>query len=617
MHLIKVKFESTKQKTTNNNIVKPSAPSKEQLDSIFSLYSSGKPNEAILAINTLTENYPGTPLLYNILGACYKKLGKIDYSVKMFTTAVSIKPDYAEAHFNLAIALNETSKIGLSIESYKKAISLLPNYPDAHNNLGNIYLKLKKYEDALKHYESAVKYKPKFYEAYNNLGIANKKLERINNAVKGFKKAIEINPQYAKAHLNLGSIFKDLGQDTNAKKSFDKALINEPDNAHAHVILGIFFKEKGQIIDAIKSFKKAISIKPNYGVAYFNLILMKDNRIEGKLIPKMLSHLSSNDISQSDRIAFCFALANTYEKLEKKDDFFKFLNEGNRLRKEDLNYSLERSLPTIKLVKKIYSSTPSANKLPFSYKTSNIRPIFLIGMPRSGSTLVEQILSSHSNVYGAGEIPYFQKIIAPIIEKFIENDTKSSDKKNNGNNISDEDYLSIRQQYLALLSQINASENVIVDKSLLNYRFIGIILNAFPGAKIIHLKRDARATCWSIYKNNFANLGIGFGNNMKDLAGYYKAYSEMMTFWHERFPGKIYDLNYENLTNNQEKETRKLLKYCELEWDDNCLKFHKNKRSVKTASTLQVRKKIYKNSSEAWKKYEAYLGSLIIPLSSY
>ena len=522
-----------------------------------------------------------------------------------------------EEKFDKAKQLHLSGRIK---ESQKIYLGLAKIFKKSHTLfylIGTTFLQLKKFDEAIDNFNNSINLDSNFPETYNNLGIANKKLERINNAVKGFKKAIEINPQYVKAHLHLGSAFKDLGQDANAKKSFDKALIKEPDNAHAHVILGIFFKEKGQIIDAIKSFKKAISIKPNYGVAYFNLILMKDNRIEEKLIPKMLSHLSSNDISQSDRIAFCFALANIYEKLEKKDDFFKFLNEGNRLRKEDLNYSLERSLPTIKLVKKIYSSTPSANKLPFSYKTSNIRPIFLIGMPRSGSTLVEQILSSHSNVYGAGEIPYFQKIIAPIIEKFIENDTKSSDKKNNGNNISDEDYLSIRQQYLALLSQINASENVIVDKSLLNYRFIGIILNAFPGAKIIHLKRDARATCWSIYKNNFANLGIGFGNNMKDLAGYYKAYSEMMTFWHERFPGKIYDLNYENLTNNQEKETRKLLKYCKLEWDDNCLKFHKNKRSVKTASTLQVRKKIYKGSSEAWKKYEAYLGPLIIPLSSY
>ena len=592
-------------------------PPKEQLEAVISLYSSGKIQEAIDTVNNLTKSYPDTPLLFNILGACYKKLGQIDTAAKMFSTAVTINPGYAEAHFNHAIILNETGKTDISVESYKKAIAILPNYSDAHNNLGNIYLDRNQYKDALKHYEFAILYKSDFFEAHNNLGVTNRELEQVNKAVQNFKKAIEINPKFTKAYLNLGNAFKDLGQGTEAKWCFEQVLTYEANNAQAHVSLGTFFKENGQAKDAIKCFKKAISIQPNYGIAYFNLIMMQENKIEEELINKMLSKLSTSELSQTDRINFCFALANTYEKLEKKDDFFKFLNEGNRLRKNDLNYSLERSLATIKLVKKMFLSTPSSNKPSISYKTSNIQPIFVLGMPRSGSTLVEQILSSHNNVHGAGEIQYFRKIITPVIEKYIENETQSNGGKKKNISISDEDYLSIRQEYLNLLSRFNVSENFIVDKSLLNYRFIGIILNTFPEAKIIHLKRDARAICWSIYKNNFPQSGMGFGNNMEDLASYYSSYNEMMTFWHEKFPNKIYDLNYENLTTNQEQETRKLLKYCELEWDDNCLKFHKNKRAVKTASALQVRKKIYKNSSDAWKKYESNLEPLITPLSSY
>tara|TARA_B100000795_G_scaffold8418_1_gene5971 strand:+ start:446 stop:2239 length:1794 start_codon:yes stop_codon:yes gene_type:complete len=597
--------------------VNPLMPPKEQLETVISLYSSGKIQEAIDTVNNLTKSYPDTPLLFNILGACYKKLGQIDTAAKMFSTAVTINPGYAEAHFNHAIILNETGKTDISVESYKKAIAILPNYSDAHNNLGNIYLDRNQYKDALKHYEFAILYKSDFFEAHNNLGVTNRELEQVNKAVQNFKKAIEINPKFTKAYLNLGNAFKDLGQGTEAKWCFEQVLTYEANNAQAHVSLGTFFKENGQAKDAIKCFKKAISIQPNYGIAYFNLIMMQENKIEEELINKMLSKLSTSELSQTDRINFCFALANTYEKLEKKDDFFKFLNEGNRLRKNDLNYSLERSLATIKLVKKMFLSTPSSNKPSISYKTSNIQPIFVLGMPRSGSTLVEQILSSHNKVHGAGEIQYFRKIITPVIEKYIENETQSNGGKKKNISISDEDYLSIRQEYLNLLSRFNVSENFIVDKSLLNYRFIGIILNTFPEAKIIHLKRDARAICWSIYKNNFPQSGMGFGNNMEDLASYYSSYNEMMTFWHEKFPNKIYDLNYENLTTNQEQETRKLLKYCELEWDDNCLKFHKNKRAVKTASALQVRKKIYKNSSDAWKKYESNLEPLITPLSSY
>ena len=342
-------------------------PSKEQLEYAISLYSNGKTNEAIDEVQSLIKSHPNNPLLFNILGACYKKLGQIDTAAKMFETAVTIKPNYAEAHFNHAIALNETGRTELSAESYKKAISILPNYPDAHNNLGNIYLDLNQYHEALKHYESAVAYKPKFSEAYNNIGVTNRELEQIDNAVESFKKAIEVNPKYTKAILNLGNALKDLGQSSEAEECFKQVLINEPDNAQAHLSLGIFFKEKGQIKDAIKSFKRAISVKPNYGVAYFNLTLMKENQIEEKIVSKMLFQLSSKDLSQSDRINFCFALANTYEKLGHQEKFFKFLNEGNRLRKKDLNYSLTRSQGTINLVKNIFSSTPSHNKKSFSY----------------------------------------------------------------------------------------------------------------------------------------------------------------------------------------------------------------------------------------------------------
>jgi hypothetical protein len=166
-----------------------------------------------------------------------------------------------------------------------------------------------------------------------------------------------------------------------------------------------------------------------------------------------------------------------------------------------------------------------------------------------------------------------------------------------------------------VLSHFNVAESVITDKSLLNFRFIGFILTAFPEAKIIHMKRDARAICWSIY--SIYLRGFGFGNDFEDLAGFYGLYTELMDFWHQLFPGQIYDMSYEDLTTNQEEETRKLLQYCELDWDENCLSFHKNKRAVKTASSKQVREKMYQGSSEAWKKYEAHLKPLIKALDSY
>ncbi len=247
-----------------------------------------------------------------------------------------------------------------------------------------------------------------------------------------------------------------------------------------------------------------------------------------------------------------------------------------------------------------------------SYEASTIQPIFIVSLPRSGTTLVEQIIASHQAVYGAGELTTLGNLIAPIIKDF----------STHNNSLTKKDFLSIRQQYLDALSVFNAPEDVITDKMPLNFQYIGFILSAFPEAKIVHLKRDARATCWSIYRRYFFRVGNGWCNhgwayNLDDLAGFYGLYTDLMDFWHQTFPDKIYDLCYEDLTTNQEEETRKLLDYCELDWDENCLNFHTTKRAVKTASALQVRQKMYQGSSEAWKKHEAYLQPLIKGLSSY
>ena len=200
------------------------------------------------------------------------------------------------------------------------------------------------------------------------------------------------------------------------------------------------------------------------------------------------------------------------------------------------------------------------------------------------------------------------KILIPIITECVEKD----DYK-----ISENDFLKIRGQYFKSLTEINASEKIITDKWPLNFRHIGFIFSAFPEAKIVHVKRDARAVCWSIYKHYFSGKGNGWAYNLDDLAKFYKLYDELMEYWHKIYPNKIYDISYEELTKNQEKETKKLIDYCDLEWDPNCLNFHKNKRDVNTASAIQVRKKMYQGSSQDWKSYEGYLKPLVDSLKGY
>jgi len=541
-----------------------------EIESVFLLYNNGRIQEAINLIKVLNESYPNVPLLFNLLGACYKSLGNLDAALQMFETATNIKPDYAEAFFNQGVILKELSKLNEAIDCFQKAIAILPNYPDAHNNLGNALEDLGQREAAIESYEWAISYKVDYAQAYLNLGILFSKFDPIK-AVDYYKKAIVIDPNHDAAYFNLASTYRHLG------------LKNE----------------------AIVAYEKVIEIKPDYADAHKNLSALKKYNKNDSQILKMESLLSKRDLNESDKIILNFALAKVNEDLGNDDDFFKFLNKGNKLRKKELNYTFNKDKNLILKIKEAFKvSLHQVKKSP--NKKSTLKPIFIVGMPRSGTSLVEQIISSHNKVYGAGELEFLGKIMASGLKEFIDNK----------NSFTEKTIVSIREQYLNSLSSLSASESFITDKMPLNFRFVGFILSAFPEAKIIHLNRDPMATCWSIYKHYFKSNGNGYAHNYKDLAAYYFLYKDLMVFWNNLYPDKIYDISYEELTINQEDETRKLLKYCELDWDENCLDFHANTRAVKTTSALQVRQRMYQGSSEAWKKYEIYLQPLIDELAS-
>ena len=544
-----------------------------RIQSVVTLYSNGQVQEALDSVQTLIKDYPKEALLHNICGACYSGLGQLDAALKSYKQALAIKPDYAEANNNLGVTLKELGQLNEAVKCYKKALAIKPDYAEANNNLG----------------------------------VTLQELGQLNEAIKSYEQAIEIKSDYAEAHNNLGNTLRELSLLETAVKHYEQALAIKPDYAQAYHNLGIVFKELGQHDASLKSYEKAVAIKPDYVKAHHSISFLKKCTENDPQITQMQSLLSAGNLSQSDRKHLYFALSKANEDLGKQDEFFEYLHEGNRLRKEELDYSLEIDQKLFSIIKKMFKTPKS-----LSYEASTIQPIFIVSLPRSGTTLVEQIIASHQAVYGAGELTTLGNLIAPIIEDF----------STHNNSLTKKDFLSIRQQYLDALSVFNAPEDVITDKMPLNFQYIGFILSAFPEAKIVHLKRDARATCWSIYRRYFFRVGNGWCNhgwayNLDDLAGFYGLYTDLMDFWHQTFPDKIYELCYEDLTTNQEEETRKLLDYCELDWDENCLNFHTTKRAVKTASALQVRQKMYQGSSEAWKKHESYLQPLIKGLSSY
>ena len=601
-----------KNKILNNlqDVKNHREPPRELIKLIIDNFSSGKKKAAIIEIDSLIKDYPLAPLLFNVSGTFYKSNGQLDIAVTKFEQALVLAPEYAEAHYNLGVTLRELDKIEEAIKSYKKAISIKNAYPNAHFNLGNALLSLKQYDGAIKHFESTIAFNPKFAQAYNNLGLLYKRLGKNQEAGKNFDKALAIKPDYAEAANFRGVIFQNDGDLENAIKYYQKSLGINPNLVDAYNNIGLAEKELNKTDNAIKAFEKALSIDPNFASAYYNLSRFKHYTLSKEQVEKMQLLLSTDGVNQSDLIYINFALASANEGFGNQDDFFKYLHEANHLRKKELNYSFGTSQKLFSIIYEIFTEVPNSIKKPLKINVSTKRPIFILGMPRSGTSLVEQIISSHASVYGAGELSTLMKLLYPILK----------DRLSNGcdNNLSSEKNLTlIREKYLESLAHLKTSANIITDKTPANFQNIGFILSIFPEAKIIHLKRDPRAICWSIYKCNWSETGYGFSYNINDLVKFYGLYSKLMDFWHKKFPGKIYDVCYEDLSANQEQETKKLLEYCELDWDENCLNFHKNKRAVKTASSLQVREKMYQGSSEAWKKYEAHIQPLIDGLKPY
>ena len=538
---------------------------KKEINYAVKLLTNGQINEALKIVEALIKKSPNVPLLYNIRGVCYQTIRELGNAIDDFSQATILKSDYAEAYCNLGVTYQEKGDLVSAVNAYKNAIDNDNNYPTAHNNLGKIFLASGEIDSSIEHLEFAITLKSDFADAHNNLGSAFLRINKLNDAIKSYKKAIALKPDFAVANNNLGIAYLRTGDPKLASKFFENA----------------------------------ITITPGYATAHHNLSGVKVYKEKDKQVSLIESLLIENNLSQKERIYLNFALAKAYEDLGNHEELFKHLNEGNRIRKKEMSNSIADSEEHNELIKLFFNS----NNIKLTYRDSlPIRPIFIVGMPRSGTSLVEQIISSHHEVYGAGEVNNFHNIIMPIIEKHAVNENY---------NLKNDEFALIRKQYSNSLERFYANEKVITDKWILNFKTIGFILSAFPESKIVHLKRDARATCWSIYKHYFSDEGNRWAYDYQDLARFYKSYVGLMDYWHNLFPGKIYDISYEDLTSNQEKETRNLLKYCDLDWDENCLNFYTNTRAVKTASAVQVRNKMYQGSSDVWRQYSEHLKPLL------
>ncbi|SVB56795.1 uncharacterized protein METZ01_LOCUS209649 [marine metagenome] len=354
----------------------------------------------------------------------------------------------------------------------------------------------------------------------------------------------------------------------------------------------------GKIDLAVLSYQEAIKIKPNFAIAYRNLSSVKKFKINDSEIDEMISLIKKNDLSSKDLVNFNFALGKAKNDINDYEKAYTYFSEANRIYKNIIQYDIAKDNNLFKSIKILFNKPipplfdSNANK-----NLDSPKPIFILGMPRSGSTLIEQIISTHSQIYGAGELNILDRIIRDI---------DWSDSKNFQKILK-----VINNQYLSKLKEFNRSNKYITDKMPLNFRWIGFILLSMPQAKIIHTKRNAAATCWSIYKNFFVGRENNYAYNQLDINNFYKLYLNLMNFWKQQFPGQIYELDYEKITENIELESRRVLDYIGVKWEKQCINFHKTKRVVKTNSAQQVRQKLYTGSSAEWHNYKQYLQTLI------
>jgi tetratricopeptide (TPR) repeat protein len=559
--------------------------------------SKGDLKNAIANYKKAIQIYPDYTEAYLNLGNVLMDEGIIDEAIDNYKEAIRINPDYADAYNNMGNALQLEGDLESAIDYYNQAVTINPKFAEAYNNLGSALRGKLDLDDSIDNFKQAIKLKPYYVDAYANMGDAFHAIGRYEEAIESCQQAIKIDPNYSEAYYNMGNALMDIGELEKSIDSYKQTIRLRPKYAEAYNNLGIALQDSGYPGVAIDSYKHAIKIKPDYTLAFRNLTNIYRFKKNDNYFKQMQSLCQEPSISDEQRCELNFALSKASEDLNEVSQSFNYLKMANELRKKILSYDIEQDIELFSQLKKAYPSI-AVNSL---VDQSDLKPIFILGMPRSGTTLVEQIVSSHSEVTGAGELDY--------IDSFGESIARGKIKP------SIDVISNFQKNYIKALKIKSNGNSIITDKMPQNFLYIGLIFSAFPDAKVIHVNRDPAATCWSNYKHYFTSEGLGYAYDVDDTVRYYQLYKDLMQFWRSHYRGRIYELNYDNLTINQEEETRSLLQYLELKWESECLSPQKNKRSVRTASQQQVRQKVYQGSSKQWHKFEPFLNGKLDKLT--
>ena len=470
---------------------------------------------------------------------------------------------------------------------------LIKKFPDQailYNLTSLAYNASGKSAESKKLLSEILKKEPKNFYVLNNMGLTCTELNDYEQAEEYYKSAISLNSDFADPLVNLGSLKTKQNKNEEAKGLFIRALKINDKIIPAKISLAGYYEQLGNFVKAKEIYNEVLEINPNYTIADKSLSLIHKYNLNDNHIRVMEKKLTKN-IEEEDVKRLNFALGKAYKDVGSFKKSFKFYEAGNKLHKK--NFNINNETKHFVKIKKVFEEKIT----PLDDYGQKI--IFVLGMPRSGTTLTEQILSSHKKVYGAGELNFLREAIdVGLFDKSGDFNLKITNLKR------------AKDYYLEKIKIFQNEKKYLIDKAPLNFKWIGFIRLIFPNSKIIHCKRNAMDVCWSNYKNSFSSKLMDYAYDFNDLANFYKAYDRLMEFWKRDFRKNFFDLTYEELISDKSTQTKKLIEFCDLEWDENCLNFHKNKKSVSTASLAQVRQPLYSSSVLKWKNYSDELGGL-------
>lgn len=590
---------------------------------------SAQRKEALPALRAAAQLLPNDAGAHNNLANAFARLGKLDAAVASYRHALHLNPHLAEAYNNLAHALIDLGRFNDAVECSRRAIDLKPGFADAHNNHGSAMLALGRPDQAQASYQRAIALDAGFAEAHNNLGTTLQQRGQIEQAEASYRRALELNPNFAEAHNNLGNTFRSAGQLNQAVISYDRALqINprfakaycnraialrlqghteqaqtscrealkiDPCSSTAVVVLAEADADRGEFAKAEDLFKQAISLDPDSPEAWAGLARLRKMTADDNSWLNQAQRIVNANLPPLKEITLRYAIGKYFDDLQDFDQAFRQFRRANELtRLCRPPHDREQLARTVDFITRKHARKPLSEAGLDGPDCA--RPVLIVGMLRSGTTLAEQILAAHPQAFGAGELAFwslgFERHRAAV------GDVQNALLRD------------LAAEYLRLLRDLSNDALRVIDKMPTNFAFLGLIHAALPQARIIHMQRNPLDTCLSIYFQHFETT-VSYANDLEDLGHYYSEYLRMMNHWRMTLPeNAMLEVPYEALVADQEGWTRRMLEFVGLPWDPRCLDFHRVDRAVITASKWQVRQKMNGSSIDRWRNYQKFLGPL-------